>query len=156
MKRDMRVEYCEAMSNALMYSPGHGGRKVIVFSNEKWTMSKYHNCRNDAKTKIGVNKNVEFIGRVKKLQKAMSCGLVGTDGFACKPTWIDGTLNNMKYMEILSNKVILPLNHHYGPRNLVLQDGSLATHPRPPRNIWRSWHRANFGRRRYGPRIRRP
>ncbi len=130
--RRKRVEHCKAMLNALKRSAVRGGRKVIVFSDEKnWTVSKYHNCRNDryiAKAKADVDESIRFVSRAKHPQKAMSFGLVGTDGFGFKPIWIDGKLNSMKYIKMLNKEIILALNQHYGPGKWVLQQDGAPCH----------------------------
>ncbi len=75
-----------------------------------------------------MDESIRFISRAKHPQKAMSFGLVRTDGFVFKLIWIDGKLNSVKYIKMLNNEVILALNQHYGPGKWVLQQDGASCH----------------------------
>ncbi len=96
----------------------------IVFSDEKnWSVDPHHNCHNTryvAKTKESVDPSVRYVPRSKFLAKAMSFGLVGTDGWAWKPLWIEGTLNSKRYVDLLKKKIIPALDDHCGPGGVPL------------------------------------
>jgi hypothetical protein len=91
----------------------------------------HHNRRNTryvAMDKESVDPSVRYVAKSKFPAKAMSFGLVGSDGFVFKPVWIEGNLNSAGYIQLLDKTILPALDSHYGPGNYLLQQDGAPCH----------------------------
>lgn len=124
-QREKRLKRCKALLNKM--KKGENG--VLVFSDEKiFTVDAVSNSRSlryIAKSPSDVDPSIKFTGRTKHPAWAMMLGIVGSDGKAFPPVWIQETLSTPQYKSILSRKVFPILNATYGVGNWVwTQDGA--------------------------------
>ena len=105
---------------------------LIMFSDVKnWHFDMHVHCRNThylAKEKTDIDPSICFVAKNKFLVKAMSFGLVGTDGFIFKPVWINRSLNSARYMELLDKMILPTLDEHYCVGNYTLQQDGAPCH----------------------------
>ena len=121
-----RVERGNKILNYLKNNRDH---RVLIFSDEKdFHLEKYMNRRNSryiAKSPDTVPPSVKYVGRAKFPKKAMMLGVVGADGKAFPPVWINGTLDGPMYKQILAYKILPMLDKTYGKGKYIwTQDGA--------------------------------
>lgn len=120
IQREKRVTRSKSILN---WMKSNGGRAIVFTDEKNWSVDPYSNRRNDrymAVSKEDVDPSVRYVAKNKFPAKAMSFGLVGTDGFVFKPIWIEGNLDSKRYIQMLDEQVLPVLDNHYG----VTQDGA--------------------------------
>ena len=128
IQRERHLDRCRILLSKL--KKGRDG-KVLVFSDEKIftvdTVSNSRTLRYIAKSPEDVPPSVKFTGRTKFPASAMMLGVVGSDGKAFPPYWVDGTMDAAKYKKFLAYKVFPALDATYGCDGWIwTQDGAPA------------------------------
>jgi hypothetical protein len=93
LQRQKRLDRCKKLLNKCKRRTG----RVLIFSSEKiFTVDAISNSRATryiAKRPEGVDPGIKYVGKTKLPASAMMLGVVGSDGKAFPPYWVEGTVD---------------------------------------------------------------